>query len=88
MRARGRGGAAQLPLPHPRFVAHLYFWLLHPHSWHLQDSVVPLGLGQLQCGLPELLPAEISSLNKHHQGLAGPWGHVVQCLWWGQQPLR
>lgn len=65
MQACGWRGAAQLPLPRHPFVAHLYFWRLHPRLWRLQDSVIPPGLGQLQCGLPELLSAEISSLNKH-----------------------
>lgn len=55
MQVCGFRGAAQLLLPHPPFIAHLYFWCLHPHSWCLQDLVIPLGLGQLQCGLPELL---------------------------------
>lgn len=55
-----------LCLTPPPFIAHLYFWRLHPRLWHLQDLVIPPGLGQLQCGLPELLSAEISSLNKHH----------------------
>lgn len=65
MQVRGRRGAARLPLPHPPIIAHLYFWHLHPCLWHLQDLVIPPGLGQLQCGLPEPLSAEISSLNKH-----------------------
>lgn len=65
MQACGRRGAAELPLPHPPFVAHLYFWRLHPRSWRLQDLVIPPGLGQLQRGLPGLLSAEISSLNNH-----------------------
>lgn len=46
------------------FITHLYFQCLHPRLWCLQDLVVPLGLGQLQCGLPELLSAEISSFHK------------------------
>lgn len=30
------------------FIAHLYFWCLHPP---FMDFVIPLGLGQLQSGL-------------------------------------
>lgn len=49
MQVCGWRAAALLLHPHQPFIAHLYFWRFVV----LKDPVVPLGLGQLQCGMPD-----------------------------------
>lgn len=52
MQVCGWRAAALLLWPHQPFTAHLYFWCFVV----LQDPVVPLGLGQLRCGMPDPSP--------------------------------